>query len=140
MSVRQPQERWDLAAAYLARNVQPGDEVWLYPTDSALPLSATGRFIPGKIRAIPAALPDPDVQRADPRRLARGESVTPHQAAAFAADPALRRVPRVWLVTRQSGIFDPDDDMPAGLGRASGTAAKPRNGAISRSALRSPAE
>ena len=117
MSVRQPQERWDLAAAYLARNVQPGDEVWLYPADSALPLSATGRFIPGKIRAIPQ--PFPTLTFNGPIRAGwpAVKSVTPHQAAAFAADPALRRVPRVWLVTRQSGIFDPGDDVPRALAR-----------------------
>ena len=117
MSVRPPQERWDLAAAYLARNVQPSDEVWLYPADSALPLSATGRFIPGKVRAIPQPFPtltfDGPIRAGWPAV----KSVTPLQAAAFAGDPALRQVPRVWLVTRQSGIFDPREDVPRALAR-----------------------
>jgi uncharacterized membrane protein len=122
MSLRPAQERWDLAAAYLARNVQPGDEVWLYPADSALPLNATGRFIPGRVRAIPQPFPtltfDGPIRAGWPAV----KSVTPGQARDFAADPAVRRVHRIWLVTRQSGIFDPAGDMPRALGevRAAG--------------------
>jgi hypothetical protein len=33
----------------------------------------------------------------------------------IAQDPSLQRVRTVWLVTRQSGIFDPHDDMPNSL-------------------------
>jgi uncharacterized membrane protein len=117
MAVREPQERWDLAAAYLARNVQPGDEVWLYPADSALPLSATGRTIPGHVRAIPQPFPtltfDGPIRAGWPAV----KSLTPRQAAAFAADPRLAKTQRIWLVTRQSGIFDPRNDVPHALGR-----------------------
>ena len=38
--------------------------------------------------------------------------VTRRQADAIAGDPHLRDVPTVWLVTRQSGIFDPANDVP----------------------------
>jgi hypothetical protein len=44
-------------------------------------------------------------------------SVTRDQAARITGDPTLRRVPTVWLVTRQSPIFDPDGDMPRALSR-----------------------
>lgn len=117
MAVREPQERWDLAAAFLARNVQAGDEVWLYPADSALPLSATGRTIPGRVRAIPQ--PFPTLRFDGPIRAGwpAVKSVTPSQAAAFANDPRLAKIPRIWLVTRQSGIFDPGNDVPRALAR-----------------------
>jgi hypothetical protein len=42
-------------------------------------------------------------------------SVTADQANALARDHALAGVPVVWLVTRQAGIFDPDNDMPKAL-------------------------
>ncbi|HEX3116300.1 MAG TPA: hypothetical protein VHQ48_12530 [Bradyrhizobium sp.] len=44
-------------------------------------------------------------------------SLTPRQADAFARDQRLKDVPTIWLVTRQSGIFDPDDDVPKALSR-----------------------
>lgn len=44
-------------------------------------------------------------------------SVTPQQAAAFVGDPAVRDVRVIWLVTRQNGIFDPDNDMPKALAK-----------------------
>ncbi len=42
-------------------------------------------------------------------------SLTPGQATKIAVDPRLRLVPTIWLVTRQSGIFDPGDDLPRAL-------------------------
>jgi hypothetical protein len=44
-------------------------------------------------------------------------SVTSEQAQRIAADPALRGVPTIWLVSRQAGVFDPQGDMPAALAR-----------------------
>lgn len=117
MSIREPEERWDLVASYLARNVQPNDEVWLYPADSALPLSATSRSIPGHIRAIPQ--PFPTLTFSGPIRAGwpAVKSVTPSQAATFARDPRMAKVHRVWLVTRQSAVFDPRGDVPRALGQ-----------------------
>ena len=44
-------------------------------------------------------------------------SVTPAEADRLARDPALNKVPVVWLLTRQSGIFDPDNDVPNALAK-----------------------
>jgi hypothetical protein len=44
-------------------------------------------------------------------------SLTPAQAAQFAGDPSISNVPVIWLVTRQSAIFDPAGDVPAALAR-----------------------
>jgi len=117
MALRPASERWDLLANCLVRNVGPADQVWLYPSDSALPLAEVGQPIPGTLRAIPAPFPSLGV-----KGLLRGGwpavvSVTPRQANALASDPALQRVPVIWLVTRQSDIFDPHGDMPAALAR-----------------------
>jgi mannosyltransferase len=118
IALRPASERWDLAAAYLARNVEPADQVWLYPADSALPLGEIGRPIPGKVRAIPK--PFPTLGFDGPARAGWPAvvSVTPEQADALASDPSIRKVPVVWLVTRQSDIFDPRSDLPRALARA----------------------
>lgn len=114
LALREPAERWDLASTFLARHVLPRDEVWLYPSDSALPLSRAGS-IPGTVRAIPEPFPtlgfDGPIRAGWPATV----SVTPGQAAQFANDPALRTVPVIWLLTRQSDTFDPDSDVPNAL-------------------------
>ena len=117
LAVRQPNERWDLLSDYLSRNVHAGDQVWLYPADSALPLDAVGRPVPGTTRAIPE--PFPTLGFKGPLRAGWPAvvSLTPKQAGTFASDPRLKDVPVIWLVTRQSGIFDPNDDMPKALAR-----------------------
>jgi len=117
MALRPATERWDLMSSYLVRNVSPGDQVWLYPSDSALPLSSVGQPIPGTVRFVPAPFPTLGVKGPIRAGWPAVVSVTPAQAAKFADDPSIRQVPVIWLVTRQSGIFDPRDDMPAALAR-----------------------
>ena len=115
VALRPSSERWDLLSAYLSRNVGPRDQVWLYPADSALPLDAVGRRIPGTVRAIPEPFPTLGFKGPIRAGWPATVSVTPEQAAAFANEPALRATPVIWLVTRQSAIFDPANDMPHAL-------------------------
>ena len=116
-AARPPMERWNEVAGYLARNVHAADEIWLYPTDSALPLQRTGRALPGRVRAIPSEFPTLGVKGPIRAGWPAVVSVTRQQAERIAADPALRRVRTIWLVTRQQGVFDPEGDMPAALAR-----------------------
>jgi mannosyltransferase len=115
-ALRSPSESWDQVSAFLRRNVAPGDQVWLYPGDSALPLAQADPAAP-PMRALPA--PFPTLGVAGPIRAGWPAmvSLTPRQAAAVANDPGIAQVPTIWLVTRQSGIFDPADDLPSALGR-----------------------
>jgi uncharacterized membrane protein len=115
LALRTATERWDLLSAYLAANVGPKDQVWLYPSDSALPLSAAGQPMAGTTRAIPEPFPTLGFKGPIRAGWPAVVSVTPQQAADFAGDPAIKDVPVIWLVTRQSGIFDPHDDMPHAL-------------------------
>jgi hypothetical protein len=117
MAVRPPTERWDLLSTYLSTNVGRNDQVWLYPADSALPLASIGRTVPGTLRAIPEPFPTLGFKGPIRAGWPAVVSLTPAQAASFAGDPAVREVPVIWLVTRQSGIFDPRDDLPAALAR-----------------------
>ena len=112
---RPPFERWNLVAAYLARNAAPGDQVWLYPSDNALPLAETGVKISAPVRSLPA--PYPTLGVAGPMRAGSPAmvSLAPQQMRTIARDPSLKHVRTIWLVTRQSGIFDPHDDFPNAL-------------------------
>ena len=114
-ATRQANERWDLVASYLSLNVAAHDQLWLYPADSALPLDAVGRRIRGKARPIPEPFPTLGFKGPIRAGWPATVSLTPEQAARFAGDPAIKDVPVIWLVTRQSGIFDPRDDVPRAL-------------------------
>ena len=117
VALRPASERWDLLSAYLSRNVHTQDQVWLYPADSALPLDAVGRKNVGKARPIPEPFPTLGFKGPIRAGWPATVSLTPQQAAVFANDPKLKDVPVIWLVTRQSGIFDPNDDMPKALAK-----------------------
>lgn len=116
-ALRPPFERWDLVASYLSRNVSAGDQIWLYPSDSALPLRAAGSRLNALVRPLPAPFPTLNVTgpvRAGWRAMV---SLSKSDADRIAADRALEGVGKIWLVTRQSGIFDPANDLPNALGR-----------------------
>ena len=113
VAFRPATEQWDEVAAYLQRNVRAGDEVWLYPNDSALPLREAGvavsmRGIPGDYPAIGIKGP---IRAGSPAVV----SLTPAQARTVVGDGRLRGANTIWLVTRQSALFDPASDIPRGL-------------------------
>jgi len=117
VALRPADERWDLLSDYLSRNVATADQVWLYPADSALPLAAVRERIPGTVRPIPEPFPTMDFEGPIRAGWPAVVSLTPLQADAFARDQRLNDVPVIWLVTRQSGIFDPNGDVPKALSR-----------------------
>jgi hypothetical protein len=115
IGLRPATEAWDQVSNYLNRTVAPGDQVWLYPNDSALPLREAGakmamRGIPGDYPAVGIKGP---IRAGSPAVV----SVTEAQARAIANDPRIQLVPTIWLVTRQSGIFDPKHELPDALAR-----------------------
>ena len=114
MSLRPAMEPWDEVSAYLKHNVRPGDRVWLYPNDSALPLREAGASVP--MRGIPGDYPA--VSFKGPIRAGSPAvvSVTAAQARALAAQ-AGKSPSTIWVVTRQSGIFDPNNDLSRELGK-----------------------
>jgi uncharacterized membrane protein len=112
-ALRPATEPWDEVSTYLRAHVRPGDQVWLYPNDSALPLREAGstltmRGVPGDYPAISFKGP---VRAGSPAVV----SLTARQADAIANERSLREVQTVWLVTRQSGVFDPAGDLPRAL-------------------------
>jgi uncharacterized membrane protein len=118
MAMRPAPEAWDVVASHLSSKISAKDQVWLYPSDSALPLAHVSPTIASAARPIPSAYPAVGtsgiVRSGSPAVI----SVTREQAERLAADPALGQVPVIWLVTRQRRIFDPGDDLPSALARA----------------------
>jgi hypothetical protein len=117
IATRPAPEPWNEVRSYLAAHVATNDEVWLYPNDSALPLDASGphtyaqRGIPGDYPAVGFKGP---IRAGSPAVV----SLTHEQAQAIAGNPQFAHVPTIWLVTRQSALFDPQDEFPKALARA----------------------
>lgn len=115
IAARPAAEAWDRVASFLDRHVKAGERVWLYPNDSELPLREAGatvttRGIPGNYPAVGFKGP---IRAGSPAVV----SLTAAQAEQFATDPTLRAVPVIWLVTRQSNLFDPRNEVPGALAR-----------------------
>jgi len=115
VALRPATEPWDEVSTYLRTHVRPGDEVWLYPNDSALPLREAGSKLPmrGGPGNYPATNFEGPIRAGSPAVV----SVTARQAEAIANERSLHDVQTVWLVTRQAGIFDPAGDLPRALAR-----------------------
>lgn len=114
-AIQPASEKWDEVAAYLQQTVGPRDEVWIYPNDSVLPLQDASPRATYRVRQVPADFPAVKFKGIIRSGSPAIPSLTSQQAERFAADPALRTVPTIWLVTRQYWIFDPDDDLPRSL-------------------------
>ena len=114
VATRPAMERWDEVNSYLKSHVRPGDEVWVYPNDSALPLGELGAA-PYRPHGIPADYPAVGVGGPIRAGSPAVVSLTHDQAHAVALDPVHRRTPTIWLVTRQSGLFDPQNELPFAL-------------------------
>ena len=116
VAFRPASESWDEVAAYLHRNVGAGDEVWLYPNDSALPLREAGAT--GALRGIPGDYPaigfNGPIRAGSPAVV----SLTAAQAKSVVGEPRVREIHTIWLVTRQSAVFDPAGDVSRALRQA----------------------
>jgi mannosyltransferase len=113
MALRPATEDWRDVTAYLERNVRPGDQVWLYPNDSALPLHEAGLRLP--VRGVPGDYPATGFKGPIRAGSPAVVSLSQVQARALAAKAGKDAAPVLWLVTRQSAIFDPKDDVPRAL-------------------------
>ena len=117
MAIRPATEQWDQVDSYLQQNVRPGELVWLYPNDNALPLRAAGPQSTYARRGIPADYPAIGV----PGPIRAGSpavvSLTRDGAERFAAEAAKQRIRTIWLVEGQPAFSDPHSDVPNALSR-----------------------
>lgn len=128
IALRPAAEQWGEVAGFLDGNVRPGDKVWLYPNDSALPLREAGISVP--MHGIPGDYPAVGFKGPIRAGSPAVVSLTASQAQQVATHPALRTVPVIWLVTRQSNLFDPHDEVPGALSRVRRPGAATRWGYI----------
>jgi hypothetical protein len=116
IAARPAPEPWDQVSSFIARHAAPSDQVWLYPNDSVHPLDAAG-LRASNMRGIPRDYPaigfKGPIRAGSPAVV----SLSRAQAQQFAADPTVRGVSVIWLVTRQSNLFDPKGELPGALAR-----------------------
>lgn len=117
VATRPAPEPWDEVGAYLQSHVGPADQVWYYPNDSMLPVHSATPIIPGRERGIPGDYPAIGIEGPIRGGSPAVVSLTAEQSAQVARDPALRSAPTIWLVTRESAVFDPAGDLPRALSR-----------------------
>jgi len=107
-----PVQDWYPTVDWLARRVRPGDQVFAYPNEGALPLRYAlrdkGVTIP--VRPIPTEMPALEARHGWHPTGARGAStLPPAELAAIAAEPATRAVPTIWLLRLGASTYDPGD-------------------------------
>lgn len=116
-AARPASEQWDEVATYLSRHAGPSDRVWLYPNDSAVPLREADSAASYRAHGIPADYPAVGVKGPIRAGSPAVVSLTREHADRLASDPAYRDAPTIWLVTRQSALFDPHSDVPRALAK-----------------------
>jgi hypothetical protein len=115
ITLRPATEQWDQVSAHLRQHVAPRDQVWVYPNDSALPLREADSTVP--MHGIPGDYPAIGITGPIRAGSPAVVSVTAAQARAIAETSSARNADTIWLVTRQSGIFDPRHELPDALAR-----------------------
>jgi hypothetical protein len=107
-----PLQDWYPTVDWLAVRVRPGDQVFAYPNEGALPLRYAlrdkGVTIP--VRPIPTEMPALEVRHGWHPTGARGAStLPPAELHAIAVEPATQAVPTIWLLRLGASTYDPGD-------------------------------
>lgn len=111
MALRPATEPWDQVDAYLQHNVRPGDLVWLYPNDSALPLRAAGPRSTYVRHGIPSDYPALKVIAPRHAGSPAVPSMTARSMQQLIRSPEASGARTIWLVTSQVQYFDPKNDL-----------------------------
>ncbi len=106
-----PEERWYDAVAWLAPKLAPGDVVYAYPNEGALPFRFALRYngVEAAIRDIPSGVPARDPAGWYPTGSRGVQSLPAWRLAQIADDPISRRTPMIWLLRYNKGYYDRDD-------------------------------
>jgi len=114
-----PPEDWRGTVAWLSAHIKPGDIVWAYPNEGALPLRYAARDLHRDlpVRQIPADVPALAFPGAHPAGGRGAVSLSATQIDALMRSDAAQRPPTIWLLGLASEIYDPADLMGYALGR-----------------------
>jgi hypothetical protein len=116
---QRPQQDWYGAAAWLDAHVRPGDQVWAYPNDAALPLhyAAHDRGFMKVMAALrPQPTPVPTLDAGPGAVYPTGNrgvvTLSPERLRGLVEAPAARQARTIWLVRLGRDMFDPADHFP----------------------------
>ncbi len=114
-----PLQNWYGAIAWLTPRMAPGDTVWAYPNEGALPLAYAlvdeHRRMP--LLSVPAPVPAFGSGGFNPSGSRGVVSLYPAQIDRLMTTPYAKAPPTIWLVRVVPGLYDPDDAMPNALER-----------------------
>ncbi len=114
-----PLQNWYGAIAWLGPRVAPGDAVWAYPNEGALPLAYAlrdeNRRLP--LLSVPAPVPAFGSGGFYPSGSRGVVSLYPAQIERLMTTRYAKLPPTIWLVRVVPGLYDPDDAMPDALAR-----------------------
>ena len=114
-----PTENWYGAVAWLKARVAPGDVVYAYPNEGALPLAYAlrdkGIVLP--IRPIPGAVPANDPTGWHPTGSRGVVSLPQYRLEAIAADAESRKIKTIWLLRLGAPTYDKRDGFLIALSR-----------------------
>lgn len=108
-------ENWYEVADLLRARIRPGDEIWTYPNEAALPLGRAlrDRGLDYVVRPLPVPVPALGVVGQHPTGSAATVLITRAELRAIASTPKARQIPTIWTIRAGSNAYDPDDDLPA---------------------------
>ena len=107
-----PMQDWYRAIAWLSPRFQPGDQIFAYPNEGALPLfyALRDKGLAYPIRPIPTAVPSFNIAGGWYPTGSRGVVSLPReQLHAIAQAPETRSVPTIWLLRLGAKTYDPGD-------------------------------
>ncbi len=106
-----PEDDWYATAQWLAARVKPGDVIYAYANEGALPLHYALRDIgkPMPIRQLPSDIPARDPVGWYPTGSRGVQSLPEARLRQFAQDPQSRAAGTIWLVRIQRGMYDKGD-------------------------------
>ena len=114
-----PTENWYGAVAWLKTRVAPGDMIYAYPNEGALPLSYAlrdkGIMLP--IRSIPGPVPANDPTGWHPTGSRGVVSLPQYRLEAIAADTQSRKTKTIWLLRLGASTYDKGDGFLKALSR-----------------------
>jgi mannosyltransferase len=114
-----PPENWRGATAWLKARIQPGDRIYAYPNEGALPLhyAMRERDMAPPVRPIPEAVPAHDPTG----RYVTGSrgvvSLPRYRLEQIASDPTSRATRTIWLIRLGASTYDRGDEFLKALRR-----------------------
>lgn len=108
-----PMEDWYGATAWLAQHMGPGDEIWSYPNEGALPLDYALRDKRLALVNRPIPTPVPTLHGGPGSWYPTGSrgvvSLSPERLRAIASTPQARAIPTIWLNRLGANAYDEGD-------------------------------